>query len=514
MKLKYLLPILLIGTVTGIGAYATMPNDSISRGVYVDSINLSKMSKDSAKKELSKNSDVFDADIKLTAKDHDLITAKAKSMGYRIDINKTVDEAYLYGNEDDLVERAKHRLLSLVNKTVLKPVYTVNPKNYESFMNRLSDDLGVFVSKGSLDVKNGEVIYISPKKGKVIDVDKLQELITNELYSASDNKEPVNVPFTNGIYKSDYNETLKSLNTILGSYTSYFNTAAKGRTHNIYLAADSVDHYLVKPNEVFSFNDIVGERTASRGYEAAPVFVGTELVPGIGGGICQVSSTLFNAALYGGMDIVERVNHIEPVGYMPLGQDATVAYGYIDFAFKNPYENPVYVVVNSIPGALTIYLLGNEVNKPQDVEISNISQEIVPFKKEIKIDDKIMKEKVEPGENGLYVKTRRILVDHDGKSNIYVYNSYYDPINEILYKPTEENLKKQKEIEEKEAKAKLESQKAKSIKNEKDKSKGKLGSDKEKVKDESKNLVETKKFKKLIKVDTSAKKVDKNNREG
>ena len=115
------------------------------------------------------------------------------------------------------------------------------------------------------------------------------------------------------------NDDVKPLTAVLGSYTTNFDASNANRTHNIELASTKISGTLVKPGEVFSFNDVVGERTAEAGYDDAPVIIDGKLVPGIGGGICQVSSTLFNTALLSGMNIIERTPHFEPVSYIPAG---------------------------------------------------------------------------------------------------------------------------------------------------------------------------------------------------
>ena len=134
------------------------------------------------------------------------------------------------------------------------------------------------------------------------------------------------------------------------------------------------------------------ERTAEAGYDDAPVFMDGKLVPGIGGGICQVSSTLFNSALLAGMDIVERTPHFAPVGYMAAGRDATVAYGYLDFIFKNPYDHPIYVLAHTSGDTLTISILGFAADEPQAVSITVGNEQTIPNKVETRIDPSVTKE--------------------------------------------------------------------------------------------------------------------------
>ncbi|HHX87091.1 MAG TPA: VanW family protein, partial [Firmicutes bacterium] len=123
-------------------------------------------------------------------------------------------------------------------------------------------------------------------------------------------------------------------------YTIY--GSGGGRNTNIELAAAAINNYLLFPGELFSFNKAVGPRTVERGYELAPIIVGSSVVPGLGGGICQVSSTLYNAVLQAGLEIVERYPHSLPVGYVLPGRDATVS-DYLDFKFRNNQDRVLLI---------------------------------------------------------------------------------------------------------------------------------------------------------------------------
>lgn len=121
----------------------------------------------------------------------------------------------------------------------------------------------------------------------------------------------------------------------IGQYTTHFDSSQINRTENIRLAAKALDGKRLAPGERFSFNRSVGERNVEAGFKVAQIIEGDAFVPGLGGGVCQVSSTLYNAVLLAQLDILERHQHSLPVNYVPSGQDATVAYGVLDFRFKN-----------------------------------------------------------------------------------------------------------------------------------------------------------------------------------
>lgn len=146
----------------------------------------------------------------------------------------------------------------------------------------------------------------------------------------------------------------------LASVTTSLNPGLTGRTTNVRLAMQAVNGTIVNPGETFSYNDIVGERTAARGYKNAIVFENGEQVPGLGGGVCQGSSTIYMAVLRADLDVTERRSHTFQVSYTPIGQDATVAWGSQDFKFVNDTDYPIKVVTGLNGGTVSCTLIGTE----------------------------------------------------------------------------------------------------------------------------------------------------------
>ncbi|MCO7125851.1 VanW family protein [Sporolactobacillus shoreicorticis] len=146
----------------------------------------------------------------------------------------------------------------------------------------------------------------------------------------------------------------------ISSYATFFNAGNESRAHNIDLAAKALDSHVVFPNETFSFNQTVGMRTKKKGYRSAPIIVRGEFSEGVGGGICQVSSTLFNAADRAGLKIVERYSHSRRVPYVPSGRDATVSWYGPDFRFKNTYNQPILIRAHKYGGSISFALYSSD----------------------------------------------------------------------------------------------------------------------------------------------------------
>ena len=165
---------------------------------------------------------------------------------------------------------------------------------------------------------------------------------------------------------------------VLGEGTTSFNASLVGRTTNVKLACDLIDGVILNPGDVFSYNDTVGPRTYERGFRDAIVYVGASAEDGVGGGICQVSSTIYYAALRADLEIVERKAHSRLVTYVPLGEDATVAWGAVDFRFKNDTDYPLRIDVSYGRSSMTVQLVGTKTeNKTVQMETTVLSK--TPF---------------------------------------------------------------------------------------------------------------------------------------
>ena len=219
-------------------------------------------------------------------------------------------------------------------------------------------------------------------------------------------------------------------------YVTKYNVNELNRTHNLTKAANGINGSIILPNEVFSFNRTVGQRTMETGYKDAMVIVNGKFEPGLGGGICQVSSTLYNACLLAGLEIVERHNHNLTVAYVPIGQDATVSYGTQDFKFRNNTTSPVYVRVIAGGGNLTVTIYG-DTNFKQKIEVSNIIDQSTPFETVTLVDETLQPGQTKldhNGQNGFLVRSFRIYYDSNGEKikSESLGRSVYKPLNKTI----------------------------------------------------------------------------------
>ncbi len=170
----------------------------------------------------------------------------------------------------------------------------------------------------------------------------------------------------------------QGMNEKISTYSTKFDSSNSPRVHNIKLASENINGTILSPGEVFSFNNIVGERTKERDFKEAGVYVNGKVSEGLGGGICQVSTTLYNAVLYSDLEIVERSNHSLTVPYVPLSRDATVSWGYKDLKFKNNTDNYIYIGSKVEGNKLTFDLFGTKDNRRVELISTVISKQSPP----------------------------------------------------------------------------------------------------------------------------------------
>jgi len=237
-------------------------------------------------------------------------------------------------------------------------------------------------------------------------------------------------------------EKIKSslLSDVLSTYSSEFTTETendKNRAINIRLAVEAINGTVLFPGETFSFNEIVGQRTSQKGYHPANIYTENGITTGVGGGICQVSSTLYNAALKANLEITERNPHIYMVAYVPLGRDATVSYGTQDLKFKNNTKWPVKIngLVTS-DNKVEFSITGTNENPSLEVVVQSTVIKLIPYETEyIEVNNipEGSQKLIQKGMNGAVVDTYFIIKKgNEVISNHKLHSTTYKTLPEII----------------------------------------------------------------------------------
>ena len=223
---------------------------------------------------------------------------------------------------------------------------------------------------------------------------------------------------------------------LLATYSTTFSTKNTNRSTNIRLATQKINGVVLMPGETFSYNQVVGKRTTANGFKVAAVYSNGEVSEGVGGGICQVSSTLYNAVLFSNLEVTERRNHTFHTGYVPAGQDATVSWGAPDFKFKNNRNYPIRIVATVSGGKITTKIYGLKQADDYTVKISSSIVGSIPYKTTYKTDSSLgagNTKVIQKGSNGLKSVTYKILYQNGKEvSREVISRDTYQPHNQII----------------------------------------------------------------------------------
>lgn len=266
----------------------------------------------------------------------------------------------------------------LARKPLPPVTFHVSPREREAVMAQVADALPR-PQPAVLEISRSEIAIRPDHPGITI-----TQLTWDDVWRELEANQGIVEPPLATVRESPTTEELQRLRLEqqVAVFETRYDPTISGRAENIRLGAAAINGTLVPPGAIFSFNETVGPRTADRGYQPAPEIVDGDLVPGIGGGICQVSSTLHVAFLQTGLERIEAHNHSIPVGYLPLGWDAAVAWEILDLRFRNNTDGHILIQAEvAEPGRLRVRLFG--ANTVPALKIEATTVETIPPKTEL-----------------------------------------------------------------------------------------------------------------------------------
>jgi len=218
-------------------------------------------------------------------------------------------------------------------------------------------EVGRPAKDATFSVSSGTVTIVPGESGLATDAADLATRLLTVLRGSSDRRAELTMQTVEPAITTEDAQSMGIVER-LGTFTTEYASSNRPRVHNIHLLADALDGTLVAPGETFSFNGTVGERTAAKGYQEAGAIVNGELVPQLGGGICQVGTTIFNAVFFSGLPVTERHNHSLYISHYPTGRDATVSWGGPDFQFQNDTDNYILIATSYTSSSVTVSIYG------------------------------------------------------------------------------------------------------------------------------------------------------------
>lgn len=305
-------------------------------------------------------------------------TYQAADIKASYDVAAAAARAYDVGRKGGKLKRHWETFLARTGNINLAPPLTFDRNQARKLLTKIAAEVNQPPADAKLILQKEKLQLLPERTGKKVDVAKSLALLTKTLQREARN---VRVPLViTRVKPSITTADLKQVDDLLAVAVTPLKENAS-RTANVARAASALNGILLLPGRVFSFNSCLGPATAERGYQPAPVIDGTQTATADGGGICQVSSSLFRAALLAGLEIVERHPHTRPVDYIPPGQDAAIVYGQKDLKIKNTTSWPVVIFAAVEKDQLIVRLYGHQADPETKIEL--VTSEPLPLEPQI-----------------------------------------------------------------------------------------------------------------------------------
>lgn len=427
--------LIIAGTILWVSTILT--SESFYDGLSIEGINISGMELEDARKVVQDGLDSMygNSNIVLLYGDNSW-KLRLEDVSGKFLVDEALKQAYSVGRHGNIPERLRDiTLLRIYKKDINTKIVFDRSKlqgillDIKKQVDKPETDAKLIYSKDKIDFKK-EVTGLSvniEKNMNLVEYQILERRFTSSSLFVDEKKA-----------KILYND-IKDINGVLASFGTTFNAGDLNRTHNIRLAGNRINGTILMPEEIFSMNKALGPRTLENGYKDAPVIYKNELIKGPGGGVCQVTTTLYNAALKSKIDIVERTHHSLPLGYVAPGQDATIAEDYIDLKFQNSTGYAVYIYAEVSGNALNMRILGKKQGDEYIVKLkSEVMEEYIPDEAEIIVDNTIPDDEMieaRKAKKGMRVILYRETYNKKGEL------LKREKINDDVYKPVRAQIK-------------------------------------------------------------------------
>ncbi len=407
---------------------------SIYPNVYIESVNVGGLTEAEARQRVASlfEKELSNYQLKLSHKDK-VWEYPYQALGYGYLYEDAVAEAYAIGRQGNYFQRIKEIYMLREYPVFIDLNSTYAADKFYALVEEIRESVETLPQDAVIKRINSAFEITAETLGTTIDEAELSERIEESIRNL--NKESIEIP-VNYIEPRITAKELEAVDEVIGEFSTTFDAKVTGRSTNIAIASSSINGVLLMPNEGFSFNKQTGPRGIKEGYQEAPVIVNGQLVPGVGGGICQVSTTLYNAIVRANLEVTKRQNHSLPVAYVPLGHDASVFYGYLDLEFVNNKPYPIY---------LESYASGNKVyvkiysTKTDDMVIKLVSEvtETIEPKTEIKTDQNLYvgeKQVEKEAKKGYRVNTYKVYASKTGEElrREQISRDYYPPVHGVI----------------------------------------------------------------------------------
>lgn len=409
--------------------YAKIQINKIYDNIFINDVHVGGLTVEDAIKKLDDSllDKIKDEKIELLLSPTEIDTIMFADLNIKLDVKEVVEEAYNYAREGNI--KSRYNKVKDLDKN---PKYfnvdskiTYDLVILQEKLDKINDNFKIEQVNARMKRENGNFVYVDEVNGREIDTEKTLE----ELYKNIEKLKSVQINAIVKESKANYTvDDFAKSKDLIGSYTSPYTGDDGGRISNLRNGVEKLNGWVVYPNEVFSTNVAFGEMSVKNGYSYAPVIVDGKFIEDIGGGICQVSTALYNAIMKAELEVVERRNHSLKVGYADYGFDATLAGNYIDLKFKNDTEYPL-LIESYIDGKnVVVNLWGNEIHeRGREVKYEKVLVEtILPDIEEV-IEDDTMPEGERfiksPARNGYKYNVYKVVTNNGVEVEKTLYNT-------------------------------------------------------------------------------------------
>jgi len=401
--------------------------------VFINGIDIGGMTRDNAMAHLQREMSIADAQLTIVCPDGE-IAYNFRDFGADYDISAAVDEAVEYSYDTGFFGRLGRSLVSKFRAHHINPEFAYDTHSITSIAQKISSDTSISAKEPTYAIEYDQFVIYDGRIGREIAADVLAAEIAAMLKTRQGGK--VSVPITE-VHPKHSRADFEAARDLLGSFNTPYSSQMPERTTNLAVASAFLDGAVILPGQTFSTSDALRPRIVENGYVRAGQIINGEPDSGIGGGICQISSTLYMAALHAEIDITKRSNHSLMVGYMQPATDAALAEGYIDLILENSTGHPILIQSILTGDRHTINIYGHE-SRPQSraITFESVLLETRPPDGDKIIEDPFLpvgaSQVVSEGLLGATYELYKVVTENNETQRVLVNTSNYRPLQRVV----------------------------------------------------------------------------------
>ena len=340
-------------------AYAA-DNNKITKGVFIDEVDVSGMTAKEAENQINDYvNELRNREISVTV-DENIVTFKLGDLGYSHKINNIIDQALELGTAGNLIKRYKD-LEDIAHGGISYPLeFTLDERLIRELISTKVSEFNVDPVDASVSRSGGKMIYSDHVLGRKLDVNTTVSAIVDSIINSWDRNNIILDAFMEDVTPIYTRDIVEQCNTLLGSFSTEYADSAQGRASNLANGARLINNTVLYPGEVFSGYEHLSPFTGKNGYYVAGAYSKGKVIDSVGRGACQVTTTLYNAALEAELEIVERQAHSMTISYVSLSRDAAIAGTYKDLKFMNNTDVPILIQAYTKGRKITFNIWGHE----------------------------------------------------------------------------------------------------------------------------------------------------------